>query len=207
MRRGRRFRHRTCRSLCRSRLTGLRRWWLLDSTGSPGWCCSRRAAGGRLGGKLLARLICGNGVIRDCTDLNHNKRKKRNLLTAELENAFMFTARPWPMEEGDKSLDAASSSELPGRKVGMVTWHGASGANAQSKILLASIIPSIPFLSSPACLVLSSHQLTLLSPWSPPFLLPSTLSFSRSGFISLFLFSLPGPLLLGGGGCSSVSPS
>lgn len=28
----------------------------------------------------------------------------------------MFTARPWPMEEGDKSLDAASSSELPGRK-------------------------------------------------------------------------------------------
>ena len=204
MRRGRRFRHRTCRSLCRSRLTGLRRWWLLDSTGSPGWCCSRRAAGGRLGGKLLARLICGNGVIRDCTDLNHNKRKKRNLLTAELENAFMFTARPWPMEEGDKSLDAASSSELPGRKVGMVTWHGASGANAQSKILLASIIH--PFHSTPVLLVLST-PLTHTLPLAPLFSsLPRCRSHGRVSF-PCFFSPFPGPLLLGGGGCSSVCPS
>ena len=72
------------------------------------------------------------------------------------------------MEEGDKSLDAASSSELPGRKVGMVTWHGASGANAQSKILLASIIH--PFHSTSVLLLLStSLTLSPWSPFSPPF--------------------------------------
>ena len=170
------------------------------------WVVLQPARGGRApwGQTSCPTYLRERSDQKHCTELNHNERKGDYLLTAELENAFMLTARSWPMGGGDKSLDAASSSELPGRKVGMVTWHGASGANAQSKILLASIIH--PFHSTPVLLVLST-PLTHSLPLAPLFSsLPRCRSHGRVSF-PCFFSPFPGPLLLGGGGCSSVCPS
>ena len=94
------------------------------------WVVLQPARGGRApwGQTSCPTYLRERSDQKYCTELNHNERKGDYLLTAELENAFMLTARSWPMGGGDKSLDAASSSELPGRK-----WAGSRGTLTLSR--------------------------------------------------------------------------